>query len=237
MVKMKIFNTSEQNAFESPPIFNSAERKKFFIQHLVFKELIENLRTPTNKTCFLVTAGYFKARNRFFSRQFYTKDLEFVALKIGVNISEVQLNDYDRATYHRHQVIILNHFGFSPFDSQAKDFIELEISKMVRVQFRSKLILLEIIQILSRKKIVIPSYNVLSKLIIKSINTHQFELNQIVKSNLTETQKEKLDDLLEKVTGDGSSAKWRYQVTLLNGLKRASKLRAHGDEKADGQKD
>ncbi len=29
MTRMKIFNSLEKEAFESPPVFNSAERKKF----------------------------------------------------------------------------------------------------------------------------------------------------------------------------------------------------------------
>ncbi len=30
MVRMKIFNTLEEEAFESPPVFNIEERKQFF---------------------------------------------------------------------------------------------------------------------------------------------------------------------------------------------------------------
>jgi hypothetical protein len=65
---------------------------------------------------------------------------------LGVCINDVQLNTYSRVTYLRHQSLILNYFGFSPFDASAKDFTESEISEMVKVQFRPKIILLEIIQ-------------------------------------------------------------------------------------------
>ena len=56
---MKIFNTLEEEAFESPPEFNSGERKRFFSLSLLLKESQASLRTPTNKVCFLVAAGYF----------------------------------------------------------------------------------------------------------------------------------------------------------------------------------
>src|SRR4029077_5806003 len=62
MARMKIFNTLEEEAFESPPEFNSGERKRFFSLSLLLKESQASLRTPTNKVCFLVAAGYFKAR-------------------------------------------------------------------------------------------------------------------------------------------------------------------------------
>jgi len=71
MARMKIFNTLEEEAFESPPVFNSAERKRFFSLPVMLKDSMANLRTPTNQVCFLVAAGYFKARRKFFARQFH----------------------------------------------------------------------------------------------------------------------------------------------------------------------
>ena len=89
MARMKIFNTLEEEAFESPPVFNSAERKRFFSLPLMLEDSMVNLRTPINKVCFLVVAGYFKARRKFFARQFHQTDIEYVARQIGVNPSEV----------------------------------------------------------------------------------------------------------------------------------------------------
>ena len=70
MPRMKIFNTLEQEAFESPPTFNSVERLQFFFPPSMLNSP-ESLRTPTNKVCFVVMAGYFKARRKFFARQFH----------------------------------------------------------------------------------------------------------------------------------------------------------------------
>lgn len=215
MPKMNIFNSAEKNTFESPPEFNNKERKQFFTLPSRLNDLMISLKTPTNKTCFLITAGYFKARHRFFAKQFYQKDIEFVAKQIGVDVDDVQLGIYSRVTYLRHQSMILHYFGFTSFNSAEKIFTENEILRMVQVQFRPKLILLEIIQILIRKKIALPSYNTLATLIVRAINQHQFKLNQIIKSNLNEGQKEKLDTLLEQVSGSGVNEKWRYQITLL----------------------
>ena len=216
MARMKIFSTSEQNVFESPPVFNSVERKRFFTLPLTLNASIENLKTPTNKVCFLAAVGYFKAQNRFFARQFHRTDIEFISKQIGINPGDVQPSTYSKETYRRHQNIILNYFGFSSFDELATVFAKTEISSMVRVQFRPKLILLEIIQVLTRKKIALPSYNMLSILIIETVTQHQQSLNQTIKSNLIPKQQEQLDALLKKVTGSGSDDKWWYQIMLLN---------------------
>jgi hypothetical protein len=44
-------------------------------------------------------------------------------------------------------------FGIAPFDKAASVFAAGEIANLVRVQFRPKLVLLEILQILTRRKI------------------------------------------------------------------------------------
>lgn len=196
-------------------MFNSAERKRFFSLPLILTKSMINMRTPTNKVCFIVAAGYFKARRKFFGWQFLPADIEYVAHQIDVVLSEVHIEVYDRATSVRHQRIILNHFGFEPFDEMAKMFIAGEIVTLVRVQYRPKLVLLEAIQILTRKKIEIPSYNVLAGLIVTAINRHRRALSDIVNASLSEKQRTALDALLEKESDNGTSEGWRYRLTLL----------------------
>ena len=230
MARMKIFNTLEEEAFESPPVFNSAERKRFFSLPLLLEDSMVNLRTPINKVCFLVVAGYFKARRKFFARQFHQTDIEYVARQIGVDPSEVFIKSYSKETYARHQRAILSYFGYSPFDEAAKTIITNEIAALIRVQFRPKLVLLEIIQVLTIKKIAIPSYNVLADLIVAALNNHQRTLNKIIETCLTENQRTNLDTLLEKEPSNSTEEGWRYRLTLLkkpNQSTRPAKIRAN----------
>ena len=120
MPRIKILNTTEKNDFESPPVFNSVERRRFFTLPQMLNEAMENLKSPTNKVCFVVTAGYFKARHRFFARQFHQTDIAYVARQIGVQTDDVDASVYDKASYLRHQRIILNYFGFTLFDTCRK---------------------------------------------------------------------------------------------------------------------
>ena len=215
MPRMKILTSHEIAEFESPPKFNSVERKRFFAFSTVFQKMLESPRTtPTNKVCFLVTLGYFKARRKFFAQQFIQADVEFVAHQVGVNLSDVCVESYSRETYTRHQRLILQHFGYQAFDELANDFICAEIQALVQVQHRPKLIFLEVVQLLTRKKITLPSYNLLADLIVKVINQYQQTLEETIEKSLSKSQCEKLDSLLEKeVNSDGSSG-WRYQITL-----------------------
>lgn len=86
---------------------------------------------------------------------------------------------------------------------------------MVRVQFRPKLVLLEVIEPLTNKKIALPSYNVLADLVVSAINSYQRELGQIINARLTETQRDKLNSLLEKQIKTGIDESRRYSLTFL----------------------
>ena len=208
MAKMKIFNSLEEAEFESLPKFNSVERKHFFCTSIAINELLENLRTPTNKVCFLISLGYFKARRRFFYRKFMPTDIEFVANRLGVNPIDVHPEHYDKATYLRHQELILLHFGWQKFDEK---FARLEIQSLVKVQHRPKVILLQLIDSLIYKKIEIPSYRTFSDLIIPALNRHQETLGETVFNSLNENQRLKLDSFLQK---EDENFNWSYRLTL-----------------------
>jgi hypothetical protein len=77
MSRMKILNAVEQEQFESPPVFNSVQRKQYFDFSSELLTLALDLQTPTNQVCFLVSCGYFKAAKRFFpNRRCSRRDLD-----------------------------------------------------------------------------------------------------------------------------------------------------------------
>lgn len=225
MPRMKVFNALEEETFETPPVFNTAERKRYFTLPAGLDDLVETLRTPTNKVCFILAAGYFRARRKFFPQRFRHADVDFVAARLDTSVGAVVLSDYDRATAMRHQQVIAAFFGYRKFDDDTQLRLRREISSLVRSQTRPKLILLEAVQSLVRQKTVIPSYNVLAHLIIESINQHKRLLIRIVEERLCPAQRQLLDALLEKdveasssdaCAGDDASARLnRYRLTLL----------------------
>ncbi len=223
MPRMKIFSASEEEAFEAPPVFNSAERKRFFSLSAALSDAAAALRTPTNRVRFLLAAGYFKARHKFFNRQVHAADVGFVTAQLGLAAEDIDLAENPKETYARHQRLILNYFGYGPFDEGAKTRIAEEIARVVAVQVRPRIVLLEAIDVLTRKKIEIPTYNVLANLIVAAMDQRQQALSDIIESSLTESQREKLDALLTKapvddaVDGAVEAAEdgWRYRLTLL----------------------
>jgi hypothetical protein len=54
---MSILNGDEKSEFDSPPLFNSAERKRFFATPPRVESMLASLRTPTNEAWFLLMLG------------------------------------------------------------------------------------------------------------------------------------------------------------------------------------
>ena len=67
MPRMNILNAVEREAFDSPPVFNSFQRKQYFDFPFKLRRFVAGLRSPAYRVGFLLSAGYFKAVKRFFS--------------------------------------------------------------------------------------------------------------------------------------------------------------------------
>ena len=113
MPRMKILNTIEQEAFESPPVFNSFQRKQYFDFPSAIQQAAASLRTPVNQLCFLLSCGYFKASKRLFPVQtFRSRDVEYVAERADLALEEIEPDHYPKGTAARHQAWILDFYGF-----------------------------------------------------------------------------------------------------------------------------
>ena len=88
MPRMNILNTVEREAFESPPVFNSVQRKQYFDFPTELRRLAGELRAPTHQLGFLLSAGYFKAAKSFFPPSaFHRRDLEYVERQLELRLA------------------------------------------------------------------------------------------------------------------------------------------------------
>ena len=157
MPRIPILTPAEYAAFETPPLFSSVERKRFFDLSQRLERLLTTFRTPTNAICFVLTLGYFKATKRFFARQFHATDADYVARQLGYLPGVFDPSDYKEATARWHRALILEHLGFLPFDETAKQHLLQEIRPLIRSQVRPKVIFLHGLDVLVRRQTEIPN--------------------------------------------------------------------------------
>jgi TnpA family transposase len=227
MPRMKILNSVERGVFDSPPIFNSAERKRFFDFPAPLQDLATNLRTSTNQVVFLLSCGYFKATKRFYPvPTFHQRDLVYVADRIAGDPQTIDLTHYPKQTMARHQAAILNFYGFRAFKPHGRELLTADIARLVKSHLKPKLIFSRALEVLVREKVEVPGYFPLAALILTAINQHNRQLTATVELLLTPATRALLDALLlqegtDEASTPGSNA--AYKLTLMKKLSQSTK--------------
>ncbi|MBA3442728.1 MAG: Tn3 family transposase [Pyrinomonadaceae bacterium] len=224
---MNILNGVAREAFELPPLFNSAERKRYFDLPVALEQFATGLRTATNQLCFLLSCGYFKATYRFYRAQaFRPRDLSYVADRLAVTLAAVNLADYDKQTRARHQAVILDFYGFRPFKPHGQALLVEELARLVQSQFKPQLLFARCLEVLVREKVEVPGYFRLAALILRAINGHDRTLVARVEQTLCAETRALLDALLIQETADEATAPGTtsaYKLTLLKKLSQSTK--------------
>lgn len=227
MPRMKILNTVEREAFESPPVFNSVQRKQYFDFPTELRRLASELRAPTHQLGFLLSAGYFKAAKSFFPPSaFHRRDLEYVARQLELEDPRFDFSDYNPRTRQLHEITIRTFYGFRVFDPEARRLLLKEIAGMVRSQLKPKLMLWLCVDALVREKIEVPSYTRLTKLILGAINRRKQELATIIEHTLDQDARGLLDGLLTQEPIEGGTAPGKtsaYKLTLIKKLSESTR--------------
>ena len=227
MPRMNILNTVEREAFNSPPVFSSFQRKQYFDFPSELRRFAAGLRDPAYQLGFLLSAGYFKAARRFFSPgSFHPRDIEYVARQLEPGALTVDFAQYHPRARQRHEHTIRTFYGFRACDSAASRLLLKEISGLVRSRVKPKVIFWRCIDVLVREKIEVPSYTRLAKLILDAINRRSQELAAIIERSLTQEVRALLEDLLtqEPLLGDTVPGKTSaYKLTLMKKLSQSTK--------------
>ena len=195
---IKILSPAESKSFDLPPAMNAMERKQFFRTNKTATDIVDSFRSVTNKVCFILQLGYFKATNKFFKAQdFRQSEINFVCADLAANVDYVRLQDYDASTLERHQRIILDLLGFSKFSEQTRELLFKESLNLSADQIKPKEILGKLIDFLRNNKIEVPTYFVLTQIITKALNEHEDSLVAALEEALTPKDKRLLDMLMQ----------------------------------------
>lgn len=231
MPRMRILNTVEKERFDTPSDFNAAQRKHYFNFPVALLQTASTFRSVDNQLCFLVSCGYFKASKQFFPvASFHERDLSFVATKLDIQLDGATLPHYSKQTAARHQQLILNHYGFAPYGSDAANLLAKEISNMVRSQLKPRLMFWRCVDWLTLQKIQVPGYFKLAELILQQINQGKQELTSLIDRELPHSSRQLLDTLfVQELLSSQSVAKpvpgktSAYRLTLLKKLSQSTR--------------
>ena len=218
MARMRILTANEQQAFDKPPLFDHLDRKKYFDLPKGLMGIAQSLRTPGGQIGFLLMCGYFKATRRFYKPQdFKERDVDAVARMVGLQSSEFIPDTYAKQTRQRHQKIILDFHGFTPFDETAGNTIAIEIATMARMHLKPRLIFDRCVDFLIQRRVQVPSAYRLNDLIRAGLHDRKAELIALMDRHLSDDARILFDDLF--AAPDDQS---RYRLTLLKRLSQST---------------
>jgi hypothetical protein len=209
---IRILHPLEIREYETPPLFDSFNRKKFLILPAALTSLLETSRHPASKIALVVQCGYFRACHRFFGSQFRVDDLAFVAARLDLPKPEVL--ELSKQTLLRQREAIAECFGARQFQPTDRQTLADEIAGWVRNGLRPSEVFRQSVNRCRTLRIVLPNYNLLATLISEQVNRRKAELNRIINESVTDEQKQLLDDLLTKSSPD-SNSNTRSLLTLL----------------------
>lgn len=224
MAKMRILSSEELKHFENPPETTLEEKEKYFILPSWF-DSIES-RNPVNSVGLILMLGYFRMTGRFFvSSKFNEKDIAYIIDNLKIPQIALNLDTFQKATYGRYKQLILEHSNVETFTEKHYSLLITEAKRITPSKLRPKQIFYHLLEYLNGLNIEIPTYHVLSNVIVKVLNEYEQTLAFKIKDGLTNDAKMLLDELLEE-TVDSKTKQLKmkkYKITKLKRIEQSIK--------------
>ncbi|MED1405515.1 Tn3 family transposase [Bacillus mycoides] len=201
--RLTILTTDEINQLYSRPLFTTKERVQYFSLSQMENELLYTLRSIKSKIYFILQLGYFKSKHLFFRFNLceVEEDIQYI-LKVHFNGTE--FSDFgfiDKKTRLNQQQLILKRFNYRLCDSQSRLDLKEQVRRAATVSGKPIFIFRELINYLTNKHIVIPGYSFMQEVVGNAITYEQQRLIMIIQTQLSETDKQHLKELLYNSSG------------------------------------
>lgn len=202
---------------DSPPIFNSAQRKASFYINNELREILDNeVRGQKNRAYFLLAYGYFKQTAQFYDSA-HSQDISYVCNQLGLT-NKLISNEYGRQAKKNHRELILQHFDFNSFERSGEEIGLIVARKSYRSRQTPYSCFRKIVIELKENKCEIPLYSEIEKLILKEYERYRNDLKATLSKNLTDEAKSQLDQLTKKNKGEST-----YGLTLAKRFSHSTK--------------
>lgn len=220
--RLEILSQQSIDFHNNPPKFNAEQRKKYFYISNDINNLISSIRGKANKVFFVVTYVYLKETAQFYTKA-YQRDINYVCKALNFDISQLNWEDYQKDTQRAHQYRIASHLGLNQSHLSEDTEIKKEVDKRLHEAKSLRRIFYHVITFLRDNKMVIPNYGEIANLISNTYDEKNQKLINIVKTNLTQKGKDKLENLLVRDESP-STGKTKYKLTHTKRFSHSTKL-------------
>ena len=172
---------------------------------------INELRTFTAKTYFILQLGYFKAKKQFFlfDLQTVANDVAYILHRHFPDVASLSDPTISKPTRLAQQAEILRLFDYRMCSQEWKRKLQEKAGELVAIYTKPVYIFKELVNFLEHHRVVLPGYSFLQEKVIgRAITGEQNRLEKAVRTGIPKDKRTQLDNLL---TAEESL----YQLTLL----------------------
>ena len=199
--EIKILDSATINKIETPPLFSSIDRRKYFQLNGQIQKQLSKLKGPENQVGYLLQIGYFKAANRFYPKSKFSEyDIEYVSNLLGYRFSTIDISKYNTRTQINHREMILRDLNIYPFDRHWRRRLQLEVRRLISKTIRPRKMLSYIYNYLLVNQVEYPSYSLISKVITEELNKFEQTILGTLSNVMTKETEGQLKVLLKKIT-------------------------------------
>lgn len=229
---MKILSRARIRVFDDTPTLSSDEALGFSAMDIKTRRITNQMRSDVNKVGFLTQRAYFQAKGRFFSpSKFKPAHIRMATRSLGIKRS-VNLNDYNPKTASHHRGIILELYGWKPYEPGDRTALEQHALLLADKQKDSESILFSLLDFCWKNKTEVPGYNEFVDIISKAFIAFEDTMRERVASNVTNEQMLALISLIEntEITNQFSEIKRINQATTQHKLNYNANVLKHFKE-------
>ena len=197
--RLSILTDQEIDDLYGLPRFADEDRRLYFELSAVEREAVGAIRTTSVVVHMVLQLGYFKAKRQFFSYEpeDVAADMRFVLDAYFPARGVADIKTPSRPTFGVLQQTILDLFGYRSCDSIVKKEIENKAQRIAMLSTQPIYILREVLQHLSNRRIVAPSYSSLQDIVGSVVTGERNRITQMLERALVPAIRDHLATLLQ----------------------------------------
>lgn len=196
--RIQLLNEHEYNNLYECPSFSPQEQERFFSFTQKDLHLMEEFSSPQDKIYFFLCLGYFRSTLCFsnFTPRSVKYDWDYVYQKYFADTKVYKRLPHSRQRI-RIQNKILEHEGFVRWNNDTKDLALSSLMQMVQRHPKPKPLTRAFLDHLALKKVVLPPYSSLQRIISKTLVLEKKRLMGICKKFVDSKTKKLIKSLLK----------------------------------------
>src|SRR5450631_799744 len=196
--RLAILTASEIDDLFALPRFTKEDRQLYFDLNPVEQEAAAAYNFPV-AAHFVLQLGHFKARRQFFvyEQETVLDDLRYIVKRHFPDRDPAQLKMLSKSPRLAQQQIILQLTGYRFCDDAAQKELERKAQRSVRLSAQPLFLLREMLQYLSKERIVAPAYKSLQDMVGRVVSGARDRISQMLGRALRPEIQKRLDSLFE----------------------------------------